>query len=170
MSVLDIIILVILVGMTLVSAVWGLVRQAIAVGGLIAGIWLASAFSTNVAGWLGFVNDPKVAKSLAFVLIIVVVSLIASTVASILYFVVGLLFLGPLDHLLGALLGLIQGILVVGIFMIGALTLFPDWTQQQLAVSSYANQVAQALTKIPLTFAPQELKTIVDNALQNVKK
>jgi membrane protein required for colicin V production len=165
MSILDILTITIVVSFTLASAAWGFVRQVIAVGGLLVGLWLASAFNTTVAGWLGFIDDPAVAKGLAFVLVVFVVSTIASLVASVLYFMVGLLFLGWLDHLLGAFLGFVQGVLMLGVFMIAALTMFPDWTQQQLPQSFIANQLVGGLTNIALVVAPQDLKHIVQQAI-----
>ncbi len=164
MSLLDIIIIAIVIAFTLVSAVWGVIRQVIAVGGLLFGIWLGSIFNTPVAGFLGFLNNPQVAKGVAFVGIVLLVSAAASVVASILYFVSGLLFLGLFDHIMGAALGFIQGVLMIGIFLVAALTIFPDWTQQQLAKSFLANKVVGALTSLALLAAPQDLKDIVQNA------
>ena len=168
MSLLDIIIIAIVVSFTLVSAAWGVIRQVIAVGGLIVGILLASALDTTVAGWLGFLNNPPVAKGVAFVGIVLIVSAAASIVASILYFVSGLLFLGLFDHLLGAMLGFVQGVLMIGVFLVAALTISPDWTQQQLAQSFLANQAVGALTSLTLLLAPQELKDLVQNARNRI--
>lgn len=164
MSALDVILIGIILSFTLVSAVWGVIRQVIALGGLVVGIWLASVVNVSVANSLTFVNNPSVAKGLAFVLVVLGVSLVASLVASILYFVTGLLFLGWLDHVLGAVLGFVQAILMSGIFLVAALTIFPDWTQQQLNQSSLANQLAGTLTSLTLLLAPQDLKQIVEQA------
>jgi membrane protein required for colicin V production len=169
MSLLDIIIIAILISFTLVSAAWGFIRQAIAVGGLIGGIWLAGMFSSGLANSFGFLNNPQAAKGLAFVVIVFVVSGIASAAASVIYFVAGLLFLGLLDHFLGAILGFVQGILMIGVFLIGAMTIWPDWSQQQLAQSFLANHLVGFLTAIPLLPAPQDLKDLIEKARVFVK-
>ena len=169
MSLIDIIIIAIVISFTLVSAAWGFIRQAIAVAGLVAGIWLAGIFGTTLANTFGFLNNPQAAKGLAFVVIVLVVSGIASAAASVLYFVAGLLFLGLMDHFLGAVLGFIQGILVCGVLLIGAMTIWPDWSQQQLNSSFLANHMVGFLTALPLLSAPQELKDLIENVRSLVK-
>lgn len=169
MSLLDILIIAVLISFTLVSAAWGFVRQIIAVGGLVAGIWLAGMFGSSLANSFGFLNNPQAAKGLAFVVIVLVVSGIASAAASLVYFVAGLLFLGLLDHVLGAFLGFVQGILMIGVFLIGAMTLWPEWSQQQLNQSFLANQLVGFLTTLPLMAAPQDLKDFIEKARSFVK-
>jgi membrane protein required for colicin V production len=169
MSILDIIIIAVLISFTLVSAAWGFIRQIIAVGGLIAGIWLAGMFGGSLANSFGFLNNPQAAKGLAFVVIVLVVSGIASAAASVIYFVAGLLFLGLLDHVLGAVLGFVQGVLMIGVFLIGAMTLWPEWSQQQLNQSFLANHLVGFLTTLPLMSAPQDLKDFIEKARSFVK-
>lgn len=170
MSLIDIIIIAIVVSFTLVSAAWGFIRQAIAVAGLVVGIWLAGLFGASLANTFGFLNNPQAAKGLAFVVIVLVVSGIASATASVLYFVAGLLFLGLLDHFLGAVLGFVQGILMCGVFLIGVITIWPDWSEQQLNDSFLANHLVGFLTVLPLLPAPQELKDLIENVRTLVKQ
>ncbi len=169
MSLLDIIIIAVLISFTLVSAAWGFIRQVIAVGGLIAGIWLAGIFGNTLANSFGFLDNPQAARGLAFVVIVLVVSGIASAAASVVYFVSGLLFLGLLDHFLGAILGFVQGILMTGVFLVGAMTIWPEWSQQQLNQSFLANHLVGFLTALPLLPAPQELKDFIEKARSLVK-
>ena len=64
------------------------------------------------------------ANIVAFALIVVGVSLAIGIIASILRTVLGLLFLGWLDHLLGAVLGLVQMAMLMAVIIFVA-TLFP---------------------------------------------
>lgn len=169
MSLLDIIIIAVLISFTLVSAAWGFIRQLIAVGGLIAGIWLAGIFGNTLANSFGFLDNPQAARGLAFVVIVLVVSGIASAAASVVYFVSGLLFLGLLDHFLGAILGFVQGILMTGVVLVGVMTIWPEWSQQQLNQSFLANRLVGFLTALPLLPAPQELKDFIEKARSLVK-
>jgi membrane protein required for colicin V production len=162
MSVLDIIIIAVVIGCTVTSAAWGLVRQVIAVGGLILGLVLAGMFSPQLANVLGFVNDPVLARGVAFVIIVVVIGLIASVIASVLYFMVGLLFLGWLDALLGAALGFLQGWLLVGVLMVGGVVFFQTWMSEQLQQSLIANKVFGILSQLALIFAPEDLKKLIE--------
>ncbi len=161
MSLLDIIIIVLIIAFTIAGGAWGLIRQAIAVGGLIVGLILAGQLSPSLAPALGFINNPPVAKGLAFVAIVILVSIIASVLASVLYFAAGLLFLGLFDHLLGAVLGFIQGWLAVGVGLVAGVELFPAWTLEQLQLSFLANKVFGVVSGLALLFAPQELKDAI---------
>jgi membrane protein required for colicin V production len=165
MSTLDILMAVVLVVCILASAFWGAIRQVIAVGGLLVGLWLAGAYNEQVAGYLSFLNDSQAQRGLAFVLIVVLVSVVASAIASVLYFVSGLLFFGVFDHLAGAVLGLFQGVIMMGVFLVGTITLFPQWSQQQLNQSIIANHLAGGFTSLALLVAPPELKATIQQAL-----
>ncbi len=94
------------------GAYWGLIRQVIAVVGLVVGVALAGRYGPLVALWLSsFIADPGAAGAAGFLGVLLLVSATASLVASLLRLFVGLLFLGWLDHLLGGLLGLAQALL-----------------------------------------------------------
>jgi len=94
------------------GAYWGLIRQVIAVVGLVVGVALAGRYGPVVALWLSsFIADPGAAGAAGFLSVLLLVSATASLVASLLRLFVGLLFLGWLDHLLGGLLGLAQALL-----------------------------------------------------------
>ncbi len=109
---------------------WGLIRQVLALVGLVVGIVMAGRLGPEVASWLSsFVTDPLLAGAFGFFGVLLLVSGIASLVASLLRFFVGLLFLGWLDHLLGAGLGLLQALLAAtAIVMAMAIFPLPLWT------------------------------------------
>jgi membrane protein required for colicin V production len=161
MSTLDLILIGIVLAFTLVSAAWGVVRQAIAVVGLIIGIMLAGAYSEQIGSWFGFIGDKPTATGVAYILIIVVISSAFSIVASVLYFVVGLLFLGLLDHALGAVLGFVQGVLAVGVILVGGSLIFPTWMNEQISKSALADKIIDPLTNLALLVAPQNIKEII---------
>jgi hypothetical protein len=58
---------------------------------------------------------------------------------------------------------------MIGVFLIGAMTIWPDWSQQQLAQSFLANHLVGFLTAIPLLPAPQDLKDLIEKARVFVK-
>ncbi len=161
-------IIALVLAFTLVSAAWGVIRQAIAVGGLIFGLILAANLSEPISKWFGFINNPQVARGVVFILIVVIISSIASAIATVLYFVSGLLFLGLFDHLLGAFLGFVQGVLAVGILLIAGLLIFPDWMNQQLNVSVIANKLVQPVSDLALLVAPQDLKDLIHTQIPKV--
>lgn len=105
---------------TLLGIYWGLIRQVISLVGLLVGIAVAGRYGPEVAAWLSsFIADPAVAGVVGFVAVLILVSAVASLAASLLRIFVGLLFLGWLDHLLGGLLGLVQGVLAAAAILVG---------------------------------------------------
>jgi membrane protein required for colicin V production len=125
MNTLDIAILAMLGIFTLLGVYWGLIRQILALTGLVVGIIVAGRYGPNVADWLSsFIADPGLANAIGFIGLVLLVSAIASLIASLLHTFVGLLFFSWLDHLLGGLLGLAQALIAAAAILIGMIT-FP---------------------------------------------
>lgn len=107
------------IGMLLVLAgalgfYWGVLRQMLALAGLAAGLAVAGRYGSAVSDALAsFVNDPAVAGAGGRLALLVAVSGMASLLASLLQLYVGLLFLGRLDHGLGAALGVLYAALLI---------------------------------------------------------
>jgi membrane protein required for colicin V production len=165
MSWVDVTIVTALIVSAVLGLFWGLIRQVAATFGLILGIVLAGAYYKNVSGFLhpdtggGLIGDPNVANLLAFVLILVGVSLGIGIIASVLRTVLGLLFLGWLDHLLGALLGVFQMALLMAVVIFVA-TMFPvGGLSDAIRASSLAPFVAQVFS-FALAWLPPEFNTV----------
>lgn len=103
----------------------GLVRELTALIAVIAGIFLAGALSDDLSANLDFLIDDASTRNLVAFIAIFAGTLIAGQVLSaVLSDVAGMLLLGPLDHIAGAIFGLLQGILVVQVLLIGV-AVFP---------------------------------------------
>jgi membrane protein required for colicin V production len=139
---------IVVVGVLLFGALgiyWGFIRQVLAFAGLIAGIVLASRYGMNVADALSsFIRSDTLARALGFLIVLIAVSSAASLLATLLRRFIGLLFLGWLDHVLGGLLGLLQGLLSATIILIVAAT-FPNALWSATLGSS---QLAPALVRV----------------------
>lgn len=129
MNALDIGILAMLAIFTVLGIYWGLIRQVLALTGLVVGIIVAGRYSAAVAAWLSsFIADPALANAVAFIGLLVLISSIASLIASLLHTFVGLLFFSWLDHLLGGILGLVQALISAAAILIGMITFpLPLW-------------------------------------------
>lgn len=125
MTEVDLVLFIILGLFTILGLYWGIIRQVLAIVGLVVGFMLAGQYGSEVAMWLGsLITDPNLAQVLGFIAVLLLVSATTSLIASLLHALAGLVFLGWLDHLLGALLGLAQGLLAVTAVLI-VLVVFP---------------------------------------------
>jgi membrane protein required for colicin V production len=145
---------------------WGLIRQVLSVVGLVAGVVFASRYGSAVADSLSsFVTNDMLASWLGFVLVFLGVSCLASLLASLLRRFVGLLFLGPLDHILGGVLGLLQGLLACTFFLLLGITFpMPLWTPL-LNDSLYAATLVETFGFM-LDLLPESFRLAADMFLQ----
>jgi membrane protein required for colicin V production len=136
----------------LLGVYWGLIRQVLAIAGLFVGVAMAGRFGPDVAAWLSsFIADPQLAGVVGFVAVLLLVSAVASLIASLLRIFIGLLFLGWIDHLLGGVLGLAQAVLAGAALLIGLVAFpAPAWTAavEGSALASGLLRAAGALTAL----------------------
>ena len=114
MNWLDIVILVVLVGGTIMGLRVGLIKAALSLAGVIVGVMLAGRFYIPLADRFSSVLQTGVAKVVAFALILIVVMLIAALLAKLLQGITSATMLGWIDHLGGGVLGLVLGALLAG--------------------------------------------------------
>jgi membrane protein required for colicin V production len=126
MNSIDTLIVVVVLLFGVLGIYWGLIRQVLAITGLIAGVVVASRYGATVADALSsFIPSDTLAQALGFLIVLGAVSGTASLLATLLRRFVGLLFLGWLDHLIGGLLGVVQGLLACTVLLI-VLATFPN--------------------------------------------
>jgi uncharacterized membrane protein required for colicin V production len=163
MNVVDITILGIVAISTAVGFHWGLIRMVIAIVGLGGGIFVAGRYYAGVAAFLhpieggGLVGDENWARIIAFVGIVIAVSLLLGMLGSILRVVARLLFIGCLDRALGGLLGFIMSMVFV-VAIVVVVTVFPV---PGVSDAVQASQVAQQLSgfvPVVLAFLPPEFQ------------
>jgi membrane protein required for colicin V production len=147
---------------TVMGFFWGLIRQLIAFFGLAGGILVAGRFYSPVAEFLhgpdggGLIADANWARIIAFVGILVLFSLLLGAVGSVLRVVAKVLFLGWLDHLLGAVLGFLMSLTLL-MSMVVAATVFPvpglsDTVRQSQVASFLTGYVPVVLAMLPPEF------------------
>lgn len=110
MNWLDIVLLLAIAGAVFNGFTSGLVRTALGLVGLVAGVLLGGRYYLSVADLLGFIPNDAVTKIVAFLLIFCIsigaANLLGAFLAKGLRF---LPFVGCLDRLAGAVLGLLMG-------------------------------------------------------------
>jgi membrane protein required for colicin V production len=147
MNWLDILILITLAASVIGGLATGIVKGLVSLAGLMLGIFLAGLYYETVAGWLGFISNPDIAKTAAFIAIVVVVMIIAGLVGSLLHKLISAIMLGWLDHLLGGVLGLLIGAVSWG----ALLALWAKFFSADAVSGSFMAKIL--LDKFPLVLA-----------------
>jgi membrane protein required for colicin V production len=162
MNILDILVVFTSIFCALLGSYWGLIRQVLAITGLLVGITIAGSYGPVVAAWLSsFMPNAALAGALGFILVLTGFSAFASLIASLLHRYVGLLFLGWLDQLLGGMLGLLQALLASAVVLV-VLVAYSLITWDTLVNSSW---LADPLLRLSLLITPL-LREDVRQAIQ----
>jgi membrane protein required for colicin V production len=158
MNWLDIIIIILLVVPILIGLKMGIIKMVLSLVGLIIGVVLASHFYKPLASILGFISNENVANIIAFILILVIVMVIAAIAVRLLKAIASVTMLSWVDHLGGAVFGLLIGAIFCG-------ALLATWVKflgTDLVIQSFLAGVL--LDKFPLVLGllPSEFDAIRD--------
>ena len=127
MTVFDIIVALV-IAISIGFGIWrGFVREVLALVSWIVAFWLAKLFAAVVAGWLpSSWNHQGLRIIVGFVAVMLVCVLILSLLSSLLVHLVKVAGLTNSDRMLGAVFGMLRGVLVVVILvMLGGMTSEP---------------------------------------------
>lgn len=106
----------------------GMVRQLTTLLALVAGLALAATFYDDLSTKLDFlVEDERTRNFSAFMAILIGMMVAGQVAGSMLSGVAAVLFLGPLDHVAGAVIGFVQGVLTAQAFLV-VIAVFPAAT------------------------------------------
>lgn len=159
MNQIDIIVIAIIIISAVLGLYWGIIRQVLSIVGLVAGIVVASRYAPSVAEWLtSFLPDTRFVDVIAYGVVVIGVSALASLLASLLHGFVGLLFLGWADHLLGAVLGAIQGAMLATVLVAILAANQSSAISTTLSESQFAAPIVQAFSFI-LALLPESIRT-----------
>jgi membrane protein required for colicin V production len=114
MNWLDILIIVAIVISVFGGLKAGIIKVLFTIVGLILGVVLAGNYSEAIGNKLTFISNPDVAGVLAFVIIMAVVMIAAAILAFVIKKIASAILLGWVNHLGGAILGLLLGMIFIG--------------------------------------------------------
>ena len=164
---LDVVLGILLLVLVTMGFVKGLVRELIGFVVVIVGIILAARWYEPVAALFGkLVKNAAVANFLGFILIFLAVFVAGAVLA-------GLLTkamkgtLGFADHLLGGIIGLLEGVLVGGALVFGLLA-FP--INPDAVADSKLAPICYEAAKTFINLIPQELKTKIKTTYEGLAK
>jgi len=167
LSTLDIILVIVLLATLVLGLIKGLVRQAIGLVAVVAGLLLAARYYPRAGAFVHkVVSNPIVADFIGFL------ALFAAVIAAgwLVGLLVSKLMKGPLnflDHVLGGAFGLIKGILICGVIVF-ALLVF-EVRQDALAGSKLAPLCFQ-VTRTVIRLIPGDLKAKFKSVYEGSRK
>jgi membrane protein required for colicin V production len=116
----DVLILVVLFGSTVIGALRGFVREAVSVVFWILAVWGAWQFGPVIEPHLGgLLADPSIAPWVGRLVILVLILVIGWVAGMLLSYFTRSMGLGPLDRVIGVLFGIVRGMVLVGLMIIG---------------------------------------------------
>ena len=144
-SILDLILILIVFILIAFGFALGLVQTFGALVGVVLGTWLAGMYYDEVAGWLQgiFLGNAVTAKVVAFILIFTIsnrlVGLAFWLINKIFNIISIIPFAKSLNRILGAIFGLLEAVLGLGIILYFTSQIIPsEWWQGILAGSKFA--------------------------------
>lgn len=114
MNWLDIVIVVAVVIPTVIGLRIGMIKAALSLAGLIVGVILAGRYYLPLSERLSFISSPSVAEIAAFIIILIGIMIIAAVLARLLKWTASVIMLGWVNHLGGAVFGLVLGAILCG--------------------------------------------------------
>lgn len=164
---LDIVLAIILTITVVIGLVKGLIREILGVAAAVGGFVLAGHYYQRAADLLGgLVHNAIAARFLGFLLILTAVL----AVGGLLSFLLSKLMKGTikvLNHFLGGVFGLLEGLIIGGALVFGLLVFPVD----RAAVSeSRLAPYCYGLTKTIVSLVPKDLKNAARNAYRSIFK
>lgn len=119
MAIIDIILLICFIPGIVSGISKGFIREVVETIAILIGAWAAFHFSSSVSAWLSeSINmDPKLLQVIAFVLIIIVITLILKVLGTLLTKLLNAITLGWLNGLLGLAFGIVKVGLILGLLI-----------------------------------------------------
>ena len=157
MNWLDIVLLVVMAITIFLGLRIGLIKAALSLAGVIIGVILAGHYYAPLATRLTFIPQAGVAEVVAFAIILIGVMVIASVLAKLLKWIASVVMLGWVNHLGGAVFGLVLGALLCSALLASWVKFFGT-----AGVISQSSLAAILLDRFPavLTLLPDEFDMI----------
>jgi len=167
MNLFDCFLIAVIAYSTIVAFLRGIILELFSLGGLIAGILLASWNYEHLAMLLGkFISKPAIAEIVAFLLIIIVVMVLSTLLGKALNRTAHAIGLGFFDRLLGALFGFGRGCLFGVAILMAVAAFLPHsaWIANS-RLSSYFLAGAHAVSFV----VPHDLQQQILNGAEQLK-
>ncbi len=155
----DILALVIFLYFVIRGAFSGAVTELIGLAGLLGGAYLAVNYSGELVNYLPFSLPQGWEPILSFAIIIFGCGALAALLAFFVRNILDLIFLGFLDHLLGAIIGITKAFLVCSVLTYLAVNYFDSYT---FVSSSYSIPYFTDAVEYLITYLPENVQNILE--------
>jgi membrane protein required for colicin V production len=165
----DILIFIILSFCLIRGGFRGLIKEVSSVIGVIAGGYAAYTYYPDVDLLLEkSISDPAYLSMISIVLIFGLVFIVINVIGIVIKHIMKISHLGWLDHVVGAVFGLIKGYLVSIFLMIAFVAFLPDDlpTIEKSKLSPYLNIAAEQMSKV----ASKDIRDKFSLNIQDIKK
>jgi membrane protein required for colicin V production len=148
-----------------IGLVKGFIREIIGLIVILVGIFVAARFYRPVASFAGkLIKNPAVANFIGFLLLFLAVLIIGGFLANLVAKATKG-SLGFVNHLLGGVIGCVEGVLVAGA-VVFALLAFP--VNKNALMKSRLAPLVYEVTKTAVQLIPQELKDQIKTAYEGI--
>ncbi|MDD4332903.1 MAG: CvpA family protein [Patescibacteria group bacterium] len=164
---LDIILGAALIGFVIYGLYFGLIRVVGSLLGIVIGAWLASHFYLLVSEWAKslFFGHENLGKILTFIILFILINRLVSLIFMLIdraYDIISIIpFLKTINRLAGAVLGFVEGALIIGIILYVASKYAPlgHWFSTMLGNSALAPFLLE-FAKVLMPLLPEALKSV----------
>jgi membrane protein required for colicin V production len=146
----------------------GFIRSIFSLAGLLLGLQIAAWNYPRVAEWLQpTIQIEGLADTIGFIVITVVVLVFAGLIGSIVAKMVHQLGLGWLDRIVGGVFGLVQGVVLVTVFILVTVAFFP---RAHLLVDAKLPQIFFGVCHLSTKVTPSDLGDRVRDGLKMLRE
>jgi membrane protein required for colicin V production len=166
----DLVIVAIVAWSTFAAFRRGLIREFVSLLSVVGGGLLAIHLHDRLAANIDFiVENPQARNLIAFAAIFAGVALIGQMLAALLRVAASFLLLGPLDHIGGAVFGLVQGLVIV-LLLLFAVSAFPAASERLTEALQQSTLAPHFLDRLPLVerLLPDEFRDAIESFRQQL--
>ncbi len=165
MTGLEIIVILIICLSIFISLRRGITREIFSIIGLVGGIVFASRFYEFPSQFLThWIKNPMITKGLGFISILVIANILIQLMGYLIYRLLKILALGPLDRLGGIFFGLVRGLIIITIIVI-FLIKFPILGLDKEVANSKIIGWFIPFIKALLAFLPEKFSSVIEKFL-----
>lgn len=162
MNLFDIVIVVVLCYCLIRGGFRGLIKELSAIVGVMTGFYGAYTYYPNLAGMMsGWISNTAYRNILAFMLIFCGVFILVSVLGIIIRYLLNLVFSGWVDHIGGAVFGIVKGGLIVSVLFIALTAFLPRNAPilQKSRLLPYMAQYSEVIAQVVSPAMKKEFKT-----------